>query len=158
MRARGSWSLFFAIIMTGLLAMYLGLMGNQGVLLLQSGQLVGQIMGAVLFVIPVVTVYGVVREWMFARAVDKLSDRLEDEGAWPEFRFELRPSGRPTRASADAEFARFAEAAKVAPANWRSWFALGLAYDAAGDRRRARSAMRKALALTRFEAKTSVPR
>jgi len=29
--------------------------------------------------------------------------------------------------------------------NWRSWFALGLIYDACGDRKRARSAMRKAI-------------
>ena len=155
MPAKPSWSLFFAIVMTGLLAMYLGLLSNQGVLLIASGKPVGVAMGAALFVIPAVTVYGIIREWMFVRAVAKLSDRVETEGRWPEFRFDFRPSGRPTRASADGEFARFAAEAQQAPADWHSWFNLGLAYDAAGDRRRARSAMRKAVALTRFEAKTT---
>jgi Flp pilus assembly protein TadD len=33
------------------------------------------------------------------------------------------------------------------PDDWRSWFRLALAYDAAGDRTRAREAARHALAL-----------
>jgi Flp pilus assembly protein TadD len=33
------------------------------------------------------------------------------------------------------------------PASWRAWFRLGLAYDASGDRRRARGAIRRAIAL-----------
>ena len=44
-----------------------------------------------------------------------------------------------------------AERAKVDadPTDWRNWFALGLVYDAAADRRRARACMRKAIALSR---------
>lgn len=144
--------------MTGLLGMYLVLLGNQGIALINSGNSVGIVMGFALFVLPAVTVYGIVREWMFANQAAKLTKRVGAENSWPEFRFELRPSGRPTRASADAEFARFASEANQKPADWRSWFNLSLAYDAAGDRRRARSAMRKAIALTRFEARTTAPR
>jgi Flp pilus assembly protein TadD len=37
--------------------------------------------------------------------------------------------------------------AEAAPEDWRSWYRLALAYDAAGDRTRARAAARHALAL-----------
>ena len=134
--------------------MYMFLLGSQGLALVNSGNSIGVVMGLALFVLPAITLYGIIREWMFARAVSMLTKKVNEAGVWPEFRFELRPSGRPTRASADAEFQRFAAAAEIAPADWHSWFNLSLAYDAAGDRRRARSAMRKAVALARFEAKT----
>lgn len=149
MPSRINWGLFFSVIITGLLAIYLFLMGNQGVLLVNSGNPVGVVMGFALFVIPAIAIFGIIREWMFAREVSKLTKKVNESGLWPEFRFEFRPSGRPTRASADAEFARFASAAEAVPAEWQSWFNLSLAYDAAGDRRRARAAMRKAVALAR---------
>ncbi|WP_312678621.1 tetratricopeptide repeat protein, partial [Microbacterium sp.] len=37
------------------------------------------------------------------------------------------------------------------PSDWRAWFRLGLAYDGAGDRTRARQAIRKAIALARTD-------
>ncbi len=48
------------------------------------------------------------------------------------------------RAAADEAFARYQAEADAAPDDWRSWFRLACAYDAAGDRRRARAAMRQA--------------
>ena len=36
---------------------------------------------------------------------------------------------------------------EAAPEDWRTWFRLALAYDAAGDRTRARAAARHAVAL-----------
>jgi hypothetical protein len=143
---------------TGLLAMYLVMTTNQAVRLLLSGKVQGAIMGAALFVLPLIALGGVIAEWIFASRVVSLEKRVNQENAWPEFRFEFRPSGRPTRESADVEFARFAAAAEQAPADWHSWFNLSLAYDAAGDRRRARATMRKAVALTRFEQKTTALR
>jgi Flp pilus assembly protein TadD len=35
----------------------------------------------------------------------------------------------------------------TAPDDWAAWFRLGLAYDDAGDRRRAREALQRAIAL-----------
>ena len=69
------------------------------------------------------------------------------QNVWPEFNLELRPSGRPVRASAAKVFAQFAELAEKNPDDWHSWFNLSLAYDAAGDSRRARAAMRKAVGI-----------
>ena len=39
--------------------------------------------------------------------------------------------------------------AEAAPEDWRSWFRLSCAYDAAGDRKRARASMRDAVKLFR---------
>jgi Flp pilus assembly protein TadD len=51
------------------------------------------------------------------------------------------------RASADKEFQKYSDKVAKDSQNWRNWFALGLVYDAAGDRRRARASMRKAIEL-----------
>jgi len=37
------------------------------------------------------------------------------------------------------------------PDDWRAWYRLGLAYDASGDRRRARGAVRQAIQLETVE-------
>ncbi|GAB3688252.1 hypothetical protein GCM10028814_29620 [Angustibacter aerolatus] len=51
------------------------------------------------------------------------------------------------RAAADAAFARYRAETEAAPDDWAAWYRLALAYDAAGDRRRARRATRTAIAL-----------
>ena len=58
-----------------------------------------------------------------------------------------RPSGRPVREAADAKFAEVRTRVQADPDSWERWFELSCAYDAAGDRTRARSAMRRAIAL-----------
>ncbi|MGT2424635.1 hypothetical protein [Amnibacterium kyonggiense] len=60
-----------------------------------------------------------------------------------------RASGRVERAAADADFGPWADGAEAAPDDWRAWLRLGIAYDNAGDRRRARAAIRRAIALAR---------
>jgi tetratricopeptide (TPR) repeat protein len=99
--------------------------------------------------LPVVAAWGIFLELRFGLRIEKLGEILKKENAWPRFEFELRPSGRPTKSSAEAIFGRYREAVEADEANWRTWFALGLAYDAAGDRARARKAMRQAIALGR---------
>ena len=59
------------------------------------------------------------------------------------------PSGRAVKAEALQEFGDYKQAAESDPDNWRKWFALGLIYDACGDRKRARLAMRKAIVLSK---------
>ena len=51
------------------------------------------------------------------------------------------------REAADARFAEVRTRVEADPESWARWFELSVAYDAAGDRRRARSAMRQAIAL-----------
>ncbi|HBU42427.1 MAG TPA: hypothetical protein DEB57_06045, partial [Microbacterium sp.] len=75
--------------------------------------------------------------------------RLEAEGELPDDLVAVRPSGRVVRADGDALFPRFKADVESAPDDWRAWYRLGIVYDAAGDRRRARAAARTAIRLER---------
>ena len=59
----------------------------------------------------------------------------------------MRPSGRVVRSEADALFPAYRADVEAHPDDWRAWYRLGLAYDASGDRRRAREAVRRAIRL-----------
>ena len=63
----------------------------------------------------------------------------------------MRPSGRVLREDADAVFPAYRADVEAHPDDWRAWYRLGLAYDAAGDRRRARAAVRQAIRLETAE-------
>lgn len=140
---------FGAIVMTGLLGVYLALVGERSIALVNSNEPVAGAIGSLMLFLPVVAAWGIFLELRFGLRVEKLGEVLKKENAWPRFEFELRPSGRPTRDSAEAVFGKYREAVESDESNWRTWFALGLAYDAAGDRARARKAMRTAIALGR---------
>jgi hypothetical protein len=105
------------------------------------------VMGAALIVLPIVGAWALWREIAFGMYSTKLVNVLESEGALPGDDLPHRPSGRPIRADADKEFPAYAAAVDAAPKSWRAWCRLGLAYDASGDRKRARAAIRSAIAL-----------
>ena len=136
-----------AIVTSALTLMYVAILGQHGVLLLQADNLLAKIFGFLILVLPVFAIFGIIRELRFGLQIEKLGKELEAAGQWPRFNFELRPSGRPTRASADSEFLVYRDLAEQNETDWKAWFALGLAYDACGDRARARGAMRKAIKL-----------
>ena len=75
---------------------------------------------------------------------------LEAEGGLPVDNLPRTPAGRIVRAAGDQEFEKYRAETEDAPGDWRSWFRLSCAYDAAGDRKRARSSMRDAERLYRF--------
>jgi hypothetical protein len=104
-------------------------------------------MGALIVAFPIVGVWAIYVELRFGLAAEKLVARIIAEGTWPDLGIETRPSGRAVRASADAAFAKWSAAAQQNDTDFHAWFNLSLAYDACGDRRRARAAMRKAIAL-----------
>jgi cytochrome c-type biogenesis protein CcmH/NrfG len=97
--------------------------------------------------LPALAFWGIAMELRFGLRIEKLGEVLKQENAWPRFPFVLRPSGRPTKESAQDVFAEFRQKVESDERNWKAWFALGLAYDAAGDRPRARKAMRQAISL-----------
>jgi tetratricopeptide (TPR) repeat protein len=136
-----------AIVMAALLVMYVVLLGNTAIILLNSPTAIAKAIGGLLTAFPLLGAWLIVAELRFGLRLEKLQRRVQSENAWPHFDFELRPSGRPVRASADAVFSKYSEIAQQNADDWHNWFNLGLAYDAAGDRRRARAAMRKAIAL-----------
>ncbi len=136
-----------AIVMAALLIMYVALLANTGILLLQEANPIAKLMGALILVFPVFGFVLVVAELRFGLQIEKLYARAEQEHSLPVFNIERRPSGRPMPGQADSVFDQYREAAQLHPEDWHSWLNLGLAYDLAADRRRARAAMRKAIAL-----------
>lgn len=136
-----------AVVMAAALALYIVLVGQRAVLLLGSGDGIGIAMGVALVVLPLVATWALGRELWFGWRADQLGRRLEREHALPAEEIDLRPSGRPLRDEADALFPRYRAAVEAAPEDWQAWYRLGLAYDGAGDRRRARAAVRRAISL-----------
>jgi len=104
-------------------------------------------MGAALVVLPLIAAWALWREIAFGLGTQRLGRLLEAEHALPSEQIDVRPSGRPDRAQADALFPAYRSAVEASPDDWRGWFRLGLAYDGAGDRPRAREAMRTAIRL-----------
>ncbi|GAA1945567.1 hypothetical protein [Agromyces allii] len=137
-----------AVSMAVLLAVYVALVGWRAVQFVGTGEPVAIVMGIALIVLPLVAAWAIWRELAFGIHSQRLVRRLEDEGA-TDLGIETTASGRAVRASADAEFDRFRAEAESEPDSWRAWMRLGMAYDAAGDRRRARHAVRRAIELER---------
>lgn len=125
------------------LAAYFALIGYRGVILLGESQASLKVFGAAVLVLPLIGVWVVVAEVRFGLATQRLAERLDE----PAPELPRTPSGRIDRSAADALFAERRTEVESDPDDWRGWFRLAEAYDFAGDRRRARSAMRKAIQL-----------
>lgn len=138
------------IFMAVLLALYLVLVGWRAVQFVGTGEPIAVAMGIALIVLPIIAAWALWREIMFGVRSQALVRRLDAEGGL-DLGIPATPSGRPERAAADAAFDGFRAAAEADPESWRAWLRLGLAYDAAGDRRRARAAVRQAITLERGE-------
>ncbi|TAM67772.1 MAG: tetratricopeptide repeat protein [Microbacteriaceae bacterium] len=141
-----------AILMALLLLVYVVLVGQQAVLMLFSGKAAGIVMGCALIVFPLIAVWAIARELAFGVRTEKLVRILDAEGGLPVDDLPHRASGRPLREAADAAFPAYRAEAEAHPQSWRAWFRLGLAYDASGDRKRARQALREAIRLYRVDA------
>lgn len=138
---------FGALFMSALVVVYLFLVADRSLVLIGSGEPIGIAIGSLMILLPAVAFWGIFMELRFGLRIEKLGEELKRENAWPQFPFELRPSGRPTKDSAQEVFEEFRQKVESDENNWKAWFALGLAYDAAGDRARARKAMRQAISL-----------
>lgn len=139
------------LIMSAMLVLYFVFAGIRGVALLRSSSPIAVVMGIAMLVLPLIGAWALLRELRFGRDATRLSDRLEQLGRLPEEEVETLPSGRPTRDAADAVFPRYRAEAEAAPDTWQAWMRLGIVYDAAGDRKRARAAIRQAISLERNE-------
>ncbi|GAA1986744.1 tetratricopeptide repeat protein [Microbacterium pumilum] len=138
-------------IMAALLVLYIVLVGQRAWLLLTSGETVAVAIGVALVVLPVVAMWALGRELWFGMRAEHLGRRLESEGALPAEDVAVRPSGRVLREDADAVFPLHRADVESHPEDWRAWYRLGLAYDASGDRRRARESVRTAIRLEAAE-------
>lgn len=134
-------------VMAVALLLYIFLVAQRAWLLLVSAQPVAVAMGVALVLLPFVAAWALGRELWFGFRAERLGRRLEAEGALPAEDVSVRPSGRAVRADADALFPAYRSAVQQHPDDWRAWYRLGLAYDASGDRRRARAAVRRSIRL-----------
>lgn len=136
-----------AIIMSLLLVVYLAFTANYAWILINDRVPLVVAMGYALFVLPVLGAWGLYLEMRFAMNSQRVMTALEGEGLAPDQELPRLVSGRPDRQHADEVFPQFAKAVEDHPESWQHWVRLGLAYDACGDRRRARWAVRRAISL-----------
>ncbi|PXY33113.1 hypothetical protein BAY59_08330 [Prauserella coralliicola] len=143
MRARN-----VAIALTVAVAVYLVLLAGRAVALLRTGETVPVLLGVAVLVLPLLGVWMLVTTWRSGNQVQRLARRLDAEGGLPDVSdLPRRPSGRVDRQAADAWFDERRAEVEAEPEDWRRWYRLAHAYDIAGDRRRARATMRKAIEL-----------
>lgn len=130
------------------LLMYLVFLGRIAVLLIASGSVPAIGMGLALLIMPFLGLWAMIATLRDGFAHQRLSRLIAEEGmeldagALPR-----RPSGRIERDAADALFHTVRAELDADPDNWRRWYRLARAYEFAGDRRRAREAMKTAVQL-----------
>ncbi len=135
-------------LLTVALVAYFWLLGERGIYLVQTGTLVGVSLGIGVLLLPVIGAVLLVFELRFGAATARLARRLAASGELPDdAQLVHRPSGRIERASADAYFDTVKTRVEADEGNWRLWYELGYAYNLAGDRKRARAAIRQAIEL-----------
>ncbi|MHB1172521.1 MAG: hypothetical protein ACYCZY_08500 [Lacisediminihabitans sp.] len=137
------------IIMSALLLLYLALVTQLAFRLIAIDNGVSKALGVALIVLPLLGAWALGAELLFGIRSQRLVGLLRSTGELPLDTLPKRASGRPERAAADAEFPRYQTEVEADPGSWKAWFRLGLAYDASGDRRRARQSIRRAIALER---------
>ena len=138
-----------ATALTALLALYAWVVGTRGVELLRTGEPVGIVLGAGVLVLPALAVWIVWREWSLAVDVQRMADELASAGTLPVDDLPRSPGGRIDRAAAGVAFEAARVEAETDPHDWATWYRLAFAYDAAGDRKRARESLRTASRLHR---------
>jgi cytochrome c-type biogenesis protein CcmH/NrfG len=134
-------------VMVVVLVFYAVLIGGKGIAMLGSDSPVGVVLGVAILLVPLLGLVLVWRELQFGRRSAEMAAVLEAEGGLPVDDLPRRPSGRVDRSAADAVFSTRQAEAEADPDNWRTWYRLALAYDDAGDRTRARAAVRHAMTL-----------
>jgi hypothetical protein len=127
---------------------YFVLLGRMAIAMIASGRAAAVGLGTALLIMPVIGLWAMVATLRAGFAHQKLARLIAEDGmeldtsALPR-----RPSGRIERDAADALFAAVRTEVEADPGDWRRWYRLARAYDYAGDRRRAREAMKAAVEL-----------
>jgi hypothetical protein len=137
-----------AFVLTAALAVYFVLLTGRAITLIGTGEVVGIALGIGVLLLPLIGVWIAWTNLRFGYQTEKMARELADEGTLPDDSdLPRRPSGRVDRDAADAWFEERKAELEAAPEDWRAWFRLAHAYDLAGDRRRARDTMRRAIEL-----------
>jgi cytochrome c-type biogenesis protein CcmH/NrfG len=137
------------VIMSALLLLYLVLVTQLAFRLIAIENGISKALGVALIVLPLIGAWALVVELMFGIRSQHLVTLLRSTNELPVDTLPRLASGRPERAAADAEFPKYQAEVEAEPGSWKAWFRLGLAYDASGDRTRARRSIRRAIRLER---------
>ncbi len=134
------------------LIMYFLLLGRIAMAFITSGEAAAVGLGIALLALPLIGIWAMVSTLQAGLAHQRLARIIRDEGLELDVSgLERMPSGRIRRESADELFNTVRDELDRDPGNWRSWYRVARAYDYAGDRRRAREAMSKAVAMQAAE-------
>ena len=123
-------------------------LAQRALVLLLDPSLFAKTFGLLLVLFPALAVWSIWSEINFGMRCESLARMLQLED-FPEIQVEVRPSGRPEPDSAAKVAADLRDQARNDPNNWRVWFRLSEALDAAGDRKSARKAAQTAIRMQR---------
>lgn len=143
---KGFWG---AVVVSALFALYVWAVADKGFALIGTGEPVGIVLGLAALVLPLLCIGLIAREWMLAASVQRMADELAERGELPEDHLPRSAGGRIDKEAAHTAFLPARQHTEEHPQDWKAWFNLAFAYDAARDRRRARGALRTASALYR---------
>ena len=127
---------------------YFVLLGRMAVAMIGSGRAAAVGLGVAVLIMPVIGLWAMIATLRAGFAHQKLARLIAEDDMELDVRaLPRRPSGRIERDAADALFANVRTEVEGDPDDWRRWYRLARAYDYAGDRRRAREAMKTAVEL-----------
>jgi hypothetical protein len=127
---------------------YFVLLGRVAVAMIASGRAAAVGLGLAVLIMPVIGLWTMIATLRAGFAHQKLARLIAADGMELDAStLPRRPSGRIQRDAADALFATVRTEVEDHPDDWRRWYRLARAYDYAGDRRRAREAMKTAVQL-----------
>jgi len=139
---------FLIALMCVAMLAYIVLLGRLAVAMIGSGRAAAAGLGLALLIMPVIGLWAMIATLRAGFAHQKLGRLIAEDGMELDTNaLARRPSGRFQRDAADALFATVRTEVEADPDDWRRWYRLARAYDYAGDRRRAREAMKTAVEL-----------
>jgi cytochrome c-type biogenesis protein CcmH/NrfG len=128
------------------LVVYFWMLGRIAMAFITSGRAAAIVLGLALLIMPLIGIWVMVSTVRAGLAHQRLARIAREEGM--ELDVSSLPrmaSGRIQRDAADAMFETVRGELEDDPDNWRRWYRLARAYDYAGDRSRAREAMKRAV-------------
>jgi cytochrome c-type biogenesis protein CcmH/NrfG len=134
------------------LVVYFLLLGRIAWAFMTSGSAAAVGLGVAILVMPLIGIWVMVSTLQAGLAHQRLARIARETGMELDVSdLPTMPSGRIQRDAADALFETVRDEVEKDPDNWLGWYRLARAYDYAGDRSRAREAMKKAVEMQEAE-------